>query len=116
MNKRFSLTACALCALSLLSAGPAAAAPSGDVFIDGMPLNSYITSDINFGGQSVSNGKDSDATVTRRAKIGDFSKIDASQGIRIIFTQGKNPGYADVRTTPSAKEIGRASWRERVCE
>lgn len=51
---------------------------------------------------SVNNGNESDATVKKNVKIGDFSKIDASQGIRIVYSQGKNSGHAQVATTPSA--------------
>lgn len=53
---------------------------------------------------SVSNGKDSDATIRRKAKIGKFKSINASQAIKVIYTQDKNPGYAEVATTPSAKD------------
>ena len=58
------------------------------------------------GGNSgnVNNGKDSDATLKRKAKIGSFNKIEASQGIKIFFSQGKNTGHAEVLTTPSAKD------------
>lgn len=51
---------------------------------------------------SVNNGKESDATVKKNVKIGDFSKIDACQGIKIVYSQGKNSGQAKVATTPSA--------------
>ena len=51
---------------------------------------------------SVHNGKRSDANVKKSVKIGDFSKIDASQGIQIVYSQGKNSGHAQVATTPSA--------------
>jgi len=51
---------------------------------------------------SINNGKDSEATVKKDVKIGDFSKIDACQGIKVVYSQGKNTGYARIATTPSA--------------
>ena len=56
------------------------------------------------GNHSVSNGNDSDATVKKEIKIGDFNEIVASQSIKIIFEQGENPGKAFVATTPSAEK------------
>lgn len=53
---------------------------------------------------SISNGKDSDATVKKTVKISDFDEIDASQGIKVVFTQGANSGTAKISTTPSAAD------------
>lgn len=56
------------------------------------------------GNVSISNGKDSDATVKETVKISDFDEIDASQGIKVVFTQGANSGTAKISTTPSAAD------------
>ncbi|MBO5444664.1 MAG: DUF2807 domain-containing protein [Muribaculaceae bacterium] len=56
------------------------------------------------GNVSISNGKDSDATVKKTVKISDFDEIDASQGIKVVFTQGANSGTAKISTTPSAAD------------
>lgn len=56
------------------------------------------------GNHSVSNGKDSDATLKKEIKIGDFNEVVASQSIKVIFEQGANPGKAFVATTPSAEK------------
>ncbi|MDE6532289.1 MAG: DUF2807 domain-containing protein [Muribaculaceae bacterium] len=53
---------------------------------------------------SVSNGKESDATVKKKIYLGNFNKISAQQGIKIVYSQGKNPGYADIAVTPSASD------------
>ncbi|MBD5355841.1 MAG: hypothetical protein HDR88_02400 [Bacteroides sp.] len=52
----------------------------------------------------VSNGGASKATVRKSIKIGNFNKIEASQGISIIFTQGNFTGSAEIQTTPSAEQ------------
>lgn len=54
-------------------------------------------------GASVSDGNAKKATVKKTVKIGNFSKIDASTGIRIVYTQGKSTGVAQIATTPSAE-------------
>lgn len=54
-------------------------------------------------GSSVSDGNAKKATVKKTVKIGNFSKIDASTGIRIVYTQGKSNGVAQIATTPSAE-------------
>ncbi len=51
----------------------------------------------------VTNGKDSDANVKKEVKIGKFDKVNASTGIKIVFTQGRNPGVAKIATTSSAE-------------
>ena len=56
------------------------------------------------GNHSVSNGNDSDATVKKEIKIGEFNEVVASQSIKVIFEQGSNPGKAFVATTPSAEK------------
>lgn len=53
---------------------------------------------------SVENGKDSDATIKKKVAINHFSKIKASQAIKIIFTQGDTGGNAHVATTPEAEK------------
>ncbi|MDE6479524.1 MAG: DUF2807 domain-containing protein [Muribaculaceae bacterium] len=50
------------------------------------------------------NGNDGKATVKKTVKINDFDEIMASQGIKVIFTQGANSGKADISTTPSAEK------------
>lgn len=50
------------------------------------------------------NGNDAKATVKKTAKINKFNEIKASQGIKVIFTQGANNGTADISTTPSAEK------------
>lgn len=55
------------------------------------------------GNVSINNGKDSDATVKKTVKIGNFSEIDASQGIKVTWTQGQSTGKAMIATTPSAE-------------
>lgn len=54
-------------------------------------------------GQSVTDSNIKNATVKKTVKIGNFSKIDASTGIRIVYTQGKSTGVAQIATTPSAE-------------
>lgn len=54
--------------------------------------------------ESVSNEDVSKTTVSKSVKIGKFSKIEASQGIKVIFTQGNFTGEARVKTTPSAEK------------
>lgn len=52
----------------------------------------------------VNNGDDSKATVKKTVSISSFDEIQAMNGIRIIFTQGKFTGKADIATTPSAEK------------
>lgn len=49
-------------------------------------------------------GNVNDATVKKSIKIGDFNKIDAATGIKIVYTQGKATGIAKIATTPSAEK------------
>lgn len=108
MNKRLNLSFGAICAFTiLLSAFSPSKANASATYVNICGVNIPWNSDSYFSignSGSVNNGNDSDATIKRRAKIGNFNKIHASQGIKIFFTQGKNPGYADVMTTPSAKD------------
>lgn len=53
---------------------------------------------------SINKGDISKANVTMNVKISVFNKIEAAQGIQIIFTQGNFNGIAQVRTTPSAEK------------
>ncbi|MDE6553451.1 MAG: DUF2807 domain-containing protein, partial [Muribaculaceae bacterium] len=55
-------------------------------------------------GVSVNNGKDSEATVKKEIKVSAFNEVKASQGIKVIVSQGKFPGKVSVATTPSAEE------------
>ena len=57
------------------------------------------------GNVSISNGKDSDASVKKEIKVPAFNEIQASQGIKVIVAQGRFPGTVDVATTPSAAEF-----------
>lgn len=56
------------------------------------------------GGNSISDGNIKDATVKKTVKISNFSKIDAATGIRVIYSQGKYTGTAQIATTPSAEK------------
>lgn len=56
------------------------------------------------GGNSISDGNVKDATVKKTVKIGNFSKIDAATGIRVVYSQGKSNGMAQIATTPSAEK------------
>lgn len=56
------------------------------------------------GGNSISDGNVKDATVRKTVKIGNFSKIDAATGIRVVYSQGKSNGMAQIATTPSAEK------------
>lgn len=53
----------------------------------------------------VTNGKDSDATIKKTIAIGKFDKVEASQAIKIVFTQGKFNGKAQIATTPEAENF-----------
>lgn len=68
-----------------------------------MMLSSCIVATGN-NGISINNGKDSDATVKKEIKVAAFDEIQASQGIKVIVTQGKFPGKVSVATTPSAEK------------
>lgn len=54
-------------------------------------------------GRVVTNGNEKDATVKKEVKIGNFSKVNACNGIRVKFSQGKSSGVAKIATTPSAE-------------
>lgn len=49
-------------------------------------------------------GNEAKATVKKTVKINNFNEIDASQGIKVVFTQGPNKGIAEISTTPSAEK------------
>lgn len=53
---------------------------------------------------NINNGKDSDATVKKEIKTATFNEIQASQGIKVIVSQGKFPGKISVATTTSAEK------------
>lgn len=42
--------------------------------------------------------------VTKKVKVGSFKGIDAAMGIKVVFTQGKATGVAQVQTTESGNE------------
>lgn len=65
---------------------------------------------------NVNNGKESDATVKKEIKIGDFNKVDVSQGIKVIFQQGANSGTASIATTPSAEKYLSISVKNNILE
>lgn len=45
-----------------------------------------------------------DATVSKNINIGNFTKIDAATGIKVVFTQGKSTGVAKVTTTTEGEK------------
>lgn len=70
----------------------------------GMLLMGCSMSVSSMGSGSVSNGDLAKATINKSVKIGKFNKIEASQGIKVIFTQGPFTGEVKVKTTPSAEK------------
>ncbi len=56
------------------------------------------------GNNSIKNGDESEATVKKEVKIGDFNEVNVSQGIRIVYEQASNPGIASIATTPDAEK------------
>lgn len=68
---------------------------------------SYIDNNV-----SVSNGKESDATISKTIRISGFDEIYATQGIKVVFTQGQNPGTAKIATTPSAEKYLRVEVKD----
>lgn len=63
--------------------------------------------DINRGLQNsgiISTGDLSKSTVKKNINISQFSKIKASNGIQVIYTQGKFTGTAEVQMTPTAEK------------
>ncbi len=68
------------------------------------------------GNVSVNNGDESEATVKKQVKIGEFKEIEASRGIKIVFTQGKNSGVASVSTTPSAEKYLKVRVKDNTLE
>lgn len=75
--------------------------------------SSIVNSCVN-GNVSVHNGKESDATVKKQVRISDFDGIDAQQGIKVVFSQGQNPGSASIATTPSAEKYLRVEVKDRT--
>ncbi len=66
-------------------------------------------------GNNVSlNGNDGEATVKKSVKITDFSEIEASQAIKVIYVQGKNTGVADISTTPSAEKYLKVEVKDKT--
>ncbi len=68
------------------------------------------------GNVSINNGDESEATVKKQVKIGEFKEIEASRGIKIVFTQGSNPGVASVATTPSAEKYLKVRVKDNTLE
>lgn len=56
------------------------------------------------GNVSVNNGKDSEATIKKEIRVASFNEIEASQGIKVIVSQGQYAGKVSVATTPSAEK------------
>lgn len=67
-------------------------------------------------GVNVNNGNESDATVKKEIKIGEFDEVSVSQGIKVIFEQGKNTGIASIATTPSAEKYLSVTVKDKVLE
>ena len=63
-----------------------------------------LTSCFTATGININNGKDSDATVKKVVKTAYFNEIQATQGIKVIVSQGEFPGNVSIATTPSAEE------------
>lgn len=70
----------------------------------GLLLTLASCGSVGAGNISVNNGKESDATVKKEIKIADFDEVSAQQGIKIIYSQGPNPGTASVSTTSEAEK------------
>lgn len=82
-----------------------------------MTLSSCIIATGN-NGVSVNNGSDSDATVKKEINVASFNEIEASQGIKVVVSQGKFPGKISVATTPSAEQYLKVKVNEgtlKVC-
>ncbi len=81
-------------------------------------LTSIFLSSCSFTSLSAPNvsleGNDEEATVKKTVKIADFSEIEASQGIKVIFVQGPNKGVADIATTPSAEKYLRVEVKNKT--
>lgn len=81
-------------------------------------LTSLLLSSCSFSGISSStvsvDGNEAEATMKKTVKIGDFDEIEASQGIKVIFVQGVNPGTADIATTPSAKDYIKVEVKDKT--
>lgn len=56
------------------------------------------------GNFSITGGDEKNATVKKDLKIGNFSKIEAANGIQIVFREQSATGIAKIRTTPSAEK------------
>lgn len=56
-----------------------------------------------FSGAVKSDNDERKATVRKEFKISDFTKVKASAGIRVVYTEGKATNVAKVATTPSAE-------------
>ncbi len=49
--------------------------------------------------------QNSELSVTKQVEIGDFDKVEVSQGIKLILTQRENNGEAAVQTTPEMEPL-----------
>lgn len=56
------------------------------------------------GNNSIKNGDESEASVKKEVKIGNFNEVSVSQGIKVIYEQGSNTGIASIATTPEAEK------------
>ncbi len=56
------------------------------------------------GNNSIANGDESDATVKKEVKIGEFNEVSVSQGIKVIYEQGSYTGIASIATSPEAEK------------
>lgn len=83
MNITALTTETALCAALLLS---------------GCTVNGIASSNVSL------DGNEEKTTVSKKVKISDFNEIEASQGIKVIYSQGSGNGIADIATTPSAEK------------
>ncbi len=64
------------------------------------------------GNNSIKSGDESDASVKKEVKIGDFNEVNVAQGIKVIYEQGSNSGTASIATTPEAEKYLRVEVKE----
>ena len=84
-----------------------------------MALLMSCSMDINGGrsnSKAVTQGDISKSTVKKSINIAAFSKIEASSGIQVIFTQGKFTGTAEVQMTPTAEKYFKIEVADGVLE
>lgn len=53
---------------------------------------------------SVTNGKESDATIRKTLKLEKFAAVSAAMGTKVVFTAGAYPGQVEIATTKSAEK------------